>query len=457
MSRATTNSLNRPKHIFLIVSDSLRKDAVYQHGVDMPYVEQNSIQFTQARSAACWTLPATSCLFTGLNVHEHRADTHTRKLRADIPTLAEQMKSKGYKTYQVTANPVTTDIFGLDRGFDEVVKVWKIVTPKLKKTMRLMLSIGKPRVRKMVFSKDAISEKLSADLEVANCWGQNTHRDALGKVRQLIEENDAKNQPCFFFVNLMETHFPYHVADTFKLTGKSLIDKFYESVTLFKIVNQNFLINDNPVINQKYAELVYQRQQTSYQIIKDDLNQFIESIHKNQNNLVVFCSDHGDNFGEMNWYYHFSNVNDGGNRVPLFWLNPNGEGAAIIDEPISSRYIYHSLLDAIGISQDTTLFRNQGYNFPMIQSFWYKHQGGTRDQYRYNQFMFVDEGIRYVWRNNRWMSAPITGENYHNEVAFEYLHANTHPVEELVRDAEKKKYLLEKLHEFERFSSEIKM
>lgn len=449
--------MSKPKHIFVIVADSLRKDAVYIQGVDMPYVEQNAIQFTQARSSACWTLPATSCMFTGLNVHEHRADTHSRKLRSDIPTLAEHMKAQGYKTIQVTANPVTTDIFGLDRGFDELYKVWKLVTPKLKKTMRLMLSIGKPRVRKMVFSKDAISEKLSADLEVANCWGQNTHLDSFQKVHELITENDAKNQPCFFFINLMETHFPYHIADTFQLSGKSIWDKWMEMVTLFKIVNQNFLINTKPVINQQYAELIYQRQQTSYQIIKKDLNTFIESIHQDKQNLVVFCSDHGDNFGEMNWYYHFANVNDGGNRVPLFWLNPGGEGAAVVDEPISSRFIYHSLLQAIGIEQDSSLHHNRHLAFPTIQSFWYKHQGGTRDQYRYNQFLFVDEGQRYVRRNQDWMVAPLTGDNYHEEPVFEKMSSSTDPIEECVKDAEKKKLLQTKLLEFETFSSEIKM
>lgn len=191
--------MEKPKHIFVIVADSLRKDAVYNNGVDMPYVEQNSIQFTQARSSACWTLPATSCLFTGLNVHEHGTDTHTRRLNSDIPTLSEHMKSKGYKTIQVTANPVTTEIFGLDRGFDEVHKTWKLVTPKLKKTMYLLLSMSKHRVRNMIFSKDVISQQLLEDIEVANCWGQNTHLDAFAHVEKLIEENDEKGQPCFFF------------------------------------------------------------------------------------------------------------------------------------------------------------------------------------------------------------------------------------------------------------------
>lgn len=449
--------MEKPRHIFLIVADSLRKDSVYTNGIDMPYIESNSIQFTQARSSACWTLPATSCMFTGLNVHEHRADTHTRRLRSDIPTLAEKMKEKGYKTIQVTANPVTTDIFGLDRGFDEVHKVWKMVTPKLKKTMRLLLSIGKPRVRKMLFSKDVISDKLSEDLEVANCWGQNTHLNNFEKVYQLIEENDRLNQPCFFFINLMETHFPYHVADTFGLTGKNLWDKIQESLTLFKIVNQNFLINNDPVINPKYGELIYQRQMKSYQIIKNDLNHFVERIHKDKDSLVVFCSDHGDNFGEQNWYYHFSNVNDGGNRVPLFWLNPGGGTPQTIDEPISSRFIYHSLIEAIGESQDVSLFKNQEFNFPLTQSYWYKHRGGTRDKYRYNQFMFIDNGHRYVKRNNDWMTAPLTGDYYHNESSFEIMNSQTDPINELIQDAEKKKYLLEKVKEFEVFSSEIRL
>lgn len=449
--------MEKPKHIFLIVADSLRKDAVYLNGVDMPYIESSAVQFTQARSSACWTLPATSCMFTGLNVHEHRADTHTRKLRSDIPTLAEKMKAKGYKTIQVTANPVTTDIFGLDRGFDEVHKVWKLVTPKLKKTMRLLLSIGKPRVRKMVFSKDLISEKLSDDLEVANCWGQNTHLDNFKKVLELIEENDKKNQPCFFFINLMETHFPYHIADTFGLTGKNLWDKIQESLTLFKIVNQNFLINDKPVINPRYGELIYQRQMKSYQIIKRDLNQFVQQIHEDKNNLVVFCSDHGDNFGEQNWYYHFSNVNDGGNRVPLFWLDAGKREPRIIDSPISSRFIFHSLLEAIGEPQDIGLFKDSPLTFPLIQSYWYKHRGGTRDKYRYNQFMFTDNGMRYVLRNNDWMNAPITGDVYHNESIFEKMNSQTDPIAELVADAEKRKYLQNKIKEFEVFSSEIRI
>jgi hypothetical protein len=119
--------------------------------------------------------------------------------------------------------------------------------------------------------------------------------------------------------------------------------------------------------------------------------------------------------------------------------------------------MFHSLLEAIGEEQTTTLFKNSDYSFPLTQSFWYKHRGVTRDQYRYNQFMFVDEKMRYVKRNADWMAAPITGDHYHEEAKFEKMSEGTNPIIELVKDAKKRTYLAEKEKEFDVFSSEIRI
>ena len=69
------------------------------------------------------------------------------------------MKAKGVKTIQVTANPVTTEIFRLYRGLDLVFKTCRLGTQKLKKTMYFLLSMSKHRVRNMIFSKDVVSQK----------------------------------------------------------------------------------------------------------------------------------------------------------------------------------------------------------------------------------------------------------------------------------------------------------
>ena len=84
----------KPDHIILMVADSLRYDSVHNQENLLPYITNNGTTFTEARSAGCWTLPATSSLFTGKMPHEHGATAQTRAIRKDIPTLAEKMKEE---------------------------------------------------------------------------------------------------------------------------------------------------------------------------------------------------------------------------------------------------------------------------------------------------------------------------------------------------------------------------
>ena len=44
---------------------------------------------------------------------------HASTMRADIPTMAEQLADAGYRTVSLSANPLITSRFGLTRGFQE--------------------------------------------------------------------------------------------------------------------------------------------------------------------------------------------------------------------------------------------------------------------------------------------------------------------------------------------------
>jgi hypothetical protein len=449
-------NLSKPHHIFLIIADSLRKDSVYATGSpELPYTEAHSTQFTQARSSACWTLPATACLFTGMDVHEHGADTHTRAVNSNIPMLAEKLRKEGYTTIQVTANQVTTEVFGLDRGFDVVHKVWKLITLRTYKFTHWALSMAKPRMRKLLFSKDALGDKMAEDMEGAKAWGQTTHLDAFDIVRTEVAKADKTGEKCFFFINLMETHFPYHIDDVFKFASEGLVDKVQEGFNLFQMINQTFLTTENETVKPKFKEIIRERQAKSWTIIKDDLDNFIKEMHEDKNNLIAFCSDHGDNFGEMGWYYHFSNVNEAGNRVPLFWLENGDKTQKIIDTPISSKFIHQSIMEKVGVPQSVTLFKNEEQNFPIIESYWYAHTKGTLEKYRYNQFLFSDKGTRYLLRNDQWLTAPVTDMNYREEKDYQPLPKGLNPIEEAVESAEKKKVLKDKLKSWTPFSDKM--
>jgi arylsulfatase len=232
----------RPRNVILLVADSLRYDSVHSGPIGMPYVERRATSYSQARSGGCWTLPATASLFTGMMPHQHGATSQTRGIRKDIPTLGEQMREQGYATAMVTANVATTDIFGLDRGFDELHRIWQTVPAQYKKLHQLLVLAGKPRLRKKIMSKDFVMGKLSEDLDAAKVWLQSTCQDVFAEARRILQDNQRRGQGSFLFLNVMETHFPYHMAPVFRSSPEvGIVDRLRELAALYHLVNQTFL------------------------------------------------------------------------------------------------------------------------------------------------------------------------------------------------------------------------
>lgn len=448
--------MGKPKNVILIVADSLRYDAAYADGKPgVPYLEQNAVQFSNARSSGCWTLPATTCMFTGQLPHQHGATSQTRWVKNEMPTLPDILKEAGYKPLQITANPVTTDIFNVSKGFDDTIKTWDIVESKHPMVLRLAISLNRPRIRRMLMKpKDLVFEKASEDLRQGIGWAQNCSREALGKAKQLIKENNDKGQGVFMFVNLMETHYPYHMADTFSLLSKGLLNKIHEWKVLFHFLSQSFLKNDNGTLTQDDLNILRQKQRLSWKLIRETVDDFCKEMHQGQDNLVVFCADHGDNFGEQGWQYHFSNVTDGGNRVPVFWLDHENAVPKTLTHNVSSRFMQHDILRAVGIgNNNSTMMEEREDNLPMLESFWYDNEGLTMEKYKYNQAAFIDDDKRFVFRAGKWMYAPVGANG--QEPTFEYVEKNFNPIQELQMPVLRKKYLEETFNEFTAFSDKV--
>lgn len=445
---------DKPRNVVVLVADSLRFDSVYNAGIGMPYVQNNAVAFTEARSGGCWTLPATASIFTGRMPHEHGATAQTRAIHKDIPTLAEEMKAAGYNTYQITANIATTHIFGLHRGFDEVRRIWQYVDPKFSRLQQLLVLVGKPRLRKKLMSKDLLMQRMSEDLDMAKTWLQYTFDAVFSQAREIIRKNEAKGERTFLFLNLMETHFPYHIAPTFGLTQSGIFSKLSEVVGLFHLVNQTFLKRGKQNIGKSTLEVLKKRQQRAWESLAPHVNNFCQEIHEGKDNIMIFGADHGENFGETGWTYHFSNVTDAGNKVPLFWLQ-QGQDAREVDTPISTRDIYHSLLQEVGRpTEKSSILRHPEASYPIMQSFWYNNKGKTQQKYRYNQIAFLHDEHRFMWRNGDWFQAPFQTD--YDEPVFEAMGKGINPLEELVQDSERKGYYRQTLQNFETFASKIK-
>lgn len=405
-----------PRHMIVLVADSLRYDCVARPGAaPLPYLEAHATRFTQARSAGCWTLPSTASMFTGLLPHEHRGTSQTRAIVEDKPTVAALLEQHGWAARQLTNNAATTHIFGLHRGFEHVERVWRHVEARGNPLYNILILLGKPRFRERVLRGDFIMRRMSEDFEAGKSWVVSALEVQLAMARQLIAEHDKMGKSLFLFINVMDSHFPYQVSDEFALSGDGLWGKIKELHGLFHLVNQTRLLRERSPISAETLQVLRRRQQRAWDRIAAPIDRFAADVH-GAGSTVVFCSDHGDNFGEDQWEYHFANVTDAGCRVPLYWLR-GGEGAGrTVDRPVSNRDIYSSLLSEAGIGAEEAgkplfhLCDAPERSVVATEAFWYNNKGRTRPEYRHNQFSFVAEDARFVHRRGSWHRAALPND-----------------------------------------------
>ncbi|QDU66048.1 sulfatase [Engelhardtia mirabilis] len=125
-----------PPSILLVVCDTLRRDALGAYGATAasatrpgtPHIDDlatRAQRFDAAFSAAPWTLPSVAAILTGRPTREHGArnagEGKLTGIDPGLPTLAGILGQAGYRTGAVVTNPYLAPSFGLGRGFDDYV------------------------------------------------------------------------------------------------------------------------------------------------------------------------------------------------------------------------------------------------------------------------------------------------------------------------------------------------
>ncbi|TVQ99879.1 MAG: hypothetical protein EA398_11795 [Deltaproteobacteria bacterium] len=445
-------------HVIFLVADSLRYDSAHLAGqATLPYTESRSTRFSQMRSAGCWTLPATGSMFTGLLPSEHGATTQTRDISRDVPTVAERYRDAGYRTVQITANPATTHIFGLDRGFDEVHRVWTLADRRHGLVDTILSILARPRIRRKLLTdtEDFVAGRLAEDVNAARSWMQSNAEMQFDMARRILRECENRGQKAFLFINLMESHFPYHIADTFEPSRDGVIWRAKEIVSLFHLANQTRLTVDREVIAPPMLLALRDRQRRAWNRLAPMIDAFLQEMHEDTGNHVFFGSDHGDNFGEQNWEYHFSNVNDAGTHVLFHALPPDAEPRTI-HTPVSARHIHGTLLAAGQLDtpdDPVDVVAEPERSLPIQESYWYNKDNKTLPQYRFNQFAFIADHHKYVLRNTQWLRSRIAGDQA--ESLFEVLPPDACPVHDVELDPELRTTLLGHFDHFLAYSRRV--
>ena len=307
-------------NVILISIDTLRADHLGCYGYEKnttPNIDElskDSVLFKETIAQTSSTLPSHASIFTSLIPSHHGAFFSMKTpMPQEIVTMAEILKGNNYITISYNGGGQIAAEFGLNQGFD-LYDSWP--------------------------SKDIINETFIKKVNSAINW---------------IKNNPGEK--FFLFLHTYETHHPY-------TPKKEYLDLFEEdysgnlpmdtSKTLLKKINQKEIkINEE---DKKHIISTYDAEIYSMDKAFGILVDFLKKENLYNNTIIIFTSDHGEEFGEhgmMGWHGHA--LYDEQLKVPLIIKFPDSKYASrIIGEQTRSIDILPTLLDILDIPASET-------------------------------------------------------------------------------------------------------
>jgi arylsulfatase A-like enzyme len=300
---------DRPANVILISVDTLRADHLGCYGYSRPTTPRidaicsEGVAFEQAIAHAPSTLPSHASILTSLIPQHHRASFDNRRaLPEEITTLAEVLVGQGYRTAAFTGGGQIDAVFGLGQGFEQY----------------------------SVPASNDFETTVSAGLD----W-----LDGLG------------GRPFFLFLHTYQVHNPYDPSPEVL----SLFETDYEgelpatiSVELIDGINKRS--EALPAADLAHIIATYDAE---IREVDTAFGRLIDTLAERgllDSTLVVFTSDHGEEFGEHGYVgWHSHTTYEELLHVPLFFKFPaGGFSHRRIDRMVRSIDIAPTILKAIG-------------------------------------------------------------------------------------------------------------
>jgi len=303
------------KNVILITIDTLRRDVFGCYGSRtsftpfMDSVQSKCLRFEKAYA----TGPYTQASFPGILTSSYYLEYGKQKR---LPTqkilISEVLKKNGIKTAAFHSNPYLSDYFGYNRGWDTFYD-----------SMEDDVTDLYPFIRGAVINK-------KVDIWLAN------HTD------------DIDYAPFFMWIHYMDVHEPY-------VPEKEYISRLDPEINLtreemFALFKDIILKRD--VSNNETVELLKKLYLAKVLEVDDHVRALFNIFKKNnilKDSVVIFASDHGDEFNEHGGLSHDGKMYSELIAVPLFIYFPEKVKNEVYDKPVSNIDISPTIVYLFGI------------------------------------------------------------------------------------------------------------
>jgi arylsulfatase A-like enzyme len=311
-------------NVVLVSVDTLRADRLGCYGREPSFTSaidafrEDAVLFEVAIAQAPSTLSSHASLFTSLIPHHHGASmTRRSALAPDHLTLAEVLRTEGFTTAAFHGGGQLDEVFGLDQGFG----VYE--TPGHQPDQPI--------------GEEAFSDRFRPTVERALAW--------------LEEESPSR---FFLFLHTYEIHHPYTPSPE----DLAAIETAYAgplppaiSIDLLSGINGG----QTPLGPEdlRHIESTYEAEIRSVDAAFAALVEGLRRLGLYDTTLIVFTSDHGEEFGEhgtVGWHSH--TLYDELLRVPLLVKYPGGWHAGEkLDAQVRLLDVAPTVLGAVGVER----------------------------------------------------------------------------------------------------------
>jgi arylsulfatase A-like enzyme len=334
-------------NVILIVSDALRHDVLSCYGGDVPtpnidWLAENGVLFENAYNTSPWTPPSAVSMLTGNYATSYGFIERNKIIEILVPDseklCAEYLQELGYKTNIKNENPQAS-LHNNTQGFSNVRNVSYLWHPRTKMNPMDKMMVDSICVITGVDSYHRPGVKMSFSV-----------------LMDLLLMSPDEN---FLILNwIIDPHVPYNPPDKFRTKIKVDLSKFPKRDILYE--SAHGVQYDYTEEEKKYIVDLYKAEVES---VDERIGFIIKMLqHKNllDNTYIVFTSDHGELFGEHDFYGHARFYYEGLLKVPLIISGPGLEKGKKIKSRVTNLDMIPTIKDLLNVEYEDAM---QGQSF----------------------------------------------------------------------------------------------
>jgi len=300
----------RPSFV-VITLDTLRADALDRGFTpNLEALAARGARFDEAFATTNSTVPSHASLFTGLKPVEHGAIGNRYAFGADNDTAAERLRALGYHTAAAVSVNLLRPGFGFGQGFDR--------------------------------------------FELPHAGSGVDGEPATAAAERFLAERADDGAPFFLWLHLFDAHTPYGPPDAFadafvREHGLTPPPREAEPATMpVWDVTPSSLEFARGASNVDWMRFRYHLGVAHADMLVGRLLARLEDGGLAEHTLVTVTADHGESFGERDFWFEHANVYPEVLRVPLILAGPGVPSGARVGARVSGVDLLPTLLRSAG-------------------------------------------------------------------------------------------------------------